>query len=191
MTDQYGYVEDAQAASPLAPELGPGENVVVGPLSDTEAERGGLVKIAAFMRTKQSNDALRKKAERKKLAEKGQCVLTLTARDEDREVLRSAAGSMIEDDNVSPAVAEILANAELRSLLADMANSAELHEAVMLVWRNPKYATIARSLLARPELLNSLRLILEQPNVIGIGQHVLATSGLRRWLIRRLTGRRA
>lgn len=186
MTDQYEYVEDAQTASPLAPKSEQGENVVVGPLSDAEAVRGGLVKIAAFMRTKQSKDALRKKAERKKLAEKGQCVLTMTARDEDREILRSAANSMIEDDSVSPAVAEILANAELRSLLLEMANSAELYEAVMLVWRNPKYATIARALSARPELLNSLRLIVEQPNVLIMGRTVLAISGLRRWLIRLL-----
>lgn len=186
MTEQYEYVEDAQTASPLALDSEQGENVVVGPLSDAEAERGGLVKIAAFMRTRQSKDALRKKEERKKLAEKGQCVLTMTARDKDREILRSAASSMIEDDSVSPAVAEILANAKLRSLLVDMAKNAELHEAVMLVWRNPKYATIARALSARPELLNSLRLILEQPKIVKVGRAVLATSGLRQWIIHRL-----
>ncbi len=186
-TTAFEYAEDVCDAIPPEADVKndnePNKNVIVGPITDTEAAQGGLVKIAGFMRTKQSKDALRKMKERKKLAAEGQRILTVMARDEDRETLRSAAARMIEDNSIGPAVNAMLANSEACELAVDMRNNAELREAIVGVWRNPKIAKISSALAKSPNTFQSLQIVLDRPDIVRVGSAVLATRGLRRLII--------
>lgn len=188
MTKLYEYLEDAEAAEvPLCAEAGLKENIVVGPLTDDQAEQGGLVSIKAFMRTKRSKAAQKKAAQRAKRAEERQeRELTIIVGDSDRDTIKLAASRMMEDKSIRPAVSAVCTNPEYCSLISHMEKDAESREAIKLVCSNPKYAKIARALSLDPKLFASLKLVLEQPNIIRLGKAVLAAKGFRRSLILRL-----
>lgn len=185
MTNAYDYVEDAEAAeAPLSPETEIGENVVIGPLTDAEAEMGGLVGIKAFMRSK---EAIRKKKQRDKRAdERSERPLTVTVHDDDRETIRLAAARMIEDKAIRPALNAVLTNAEYCKLISAMSEAAELRQAIMSVLRQPKCAKVAHVLSLHPEMFASLRLMMQQPDIITLGKAAWAATGIRGALIRLL-----
>lgn len=189
MTETYDYVEDVEAVNAVVPTAVQEKNVIVAPLTDSEAEQGGLVKVTGFMRSRASKDALRKRASRAQRAHDYQeRDFTIKTHDDDREIIRFAASQMIEDRSLVPLLQAFLTNPELRSLISDVIKDAALHEAIIAVWRNPQYAKIARVLSASPEVVASLRLLAEQPNLVALYRASRASSRIRRSLANWLLG---
>jgi len=161
----------------------------VSPLTDSEAEQGGLVKVTGFMRTKASKGALRKRASRAQRAHDYQeRDFTVKAHNDDREIIRCAASRMIKDRSLAPILHAFLSDSKLRSLISDVIKDATLQAAIISVWHNPHYAKIARALSDSPEVVASLRLLAEQPNLIALYRVSRASSRIRRSLANWLLG---
>jgi hypothetical protein len=60
--------------------------------------------------------------------------------------------------------------------------------AVISVWQNPHYAKIAKALSDSPEIVASLRLLAEQPNLMALYSASRASSRIRRSLANWLLG---
>lgn len=189
MTETYDYVKDVDAAIAVVPTAVRKENVIVAPLTDSEAERGGLVKITGFMRSRPSKEALRKRSSRAQRAnDYHERDFTIKTHDDDREIIRCAASRMIEDRSLAPVLHALLSNPELRSLISDVIKDPALYRAVISVWHNPQYAKIAQALSASPEVVASLRLLAEQPNLVALYRASRVSSRIRRSLANWLLG---
>jgi len=95
---------------------------------------------------------------------------------------------MIEDRSLHPVLHAFLSDPKLRSLISDMIKDATLYAGVMSVWQNPHYAKIARALSDSPEVVASLRLLAEQPNLMALYRASRASSRIRRSLANWLLG---
>lgn len=150
-------------------------NKVVGPLTDDELKVGGLGPIQAFARTDATKEALRKKRQRKKQQAEGKRQINIVVADDDRSrsTMRGAA-TAIEDEAAHKAFEALLAQPDISPLVADVAAQAELRKIIEL----------ARSMgdqrpSATAELLETAKLVAEHPEIVALMKRATATRRLR------------
>lgn len=99
------YIEDATAKdAPIAAD---------SILTDQQLERGGLVKIEAFMRTRTSAAAARKAKQREKQATEGLRTITLVAPVAANEPLRQIAKACSEGKSIEEAIKTVTSHGQV------------------------------------------------------------------------------
>lgn len=146
------------------------KNNVVGPLTDEELQVGGMDRVAAFIRTKRSKEALRKEKQRNKQQSSGKRQINIVVPDDDRSraTMRSAA-TAIEDEVTHRALELLLANEDLRALIVGAAARPELREIVDLIQQRP----------ATPNALNAARLVITDPAIAELVDRATTTGRVR------------
>jgi hypothetical protein len=146
------------------------KNNVVGPLTDEELHVGGMDRVVAFIRTKQSKEALRKEKQRKKQHANGtrQINLGVPNNDRSRATMRGAAIA-IKDEVSHQALELLLANEDWRALIVGVAARPELHEIVDLIQQRS----------ATPNSLSAARLVLADPAIAELVDRANTTGRVR------------
>jgi len=102
------YIEDATAKdAPIATD---------SILTDQQLERGGLVKIEAFMRTRTSAAAARKAKQREKQATEGLKTITLVAPAAANEPLRQIAKACSEGKSIEEAIKNVTSHGQVTAI---------------------------------------------------------------------------
>lgn len=145
-------------------------NTIVGPLTDEELRAGGMKSTVAFVRTARSKASIRKERHRKKQegAGKRQMNLSVPKDDRSRATMRSAA-TAIGDAVFHRALELLLADEDLRPLVADVATRPELREFVELLQQGP----------AAKQSLEAAKLIMADPEITALMQRVSTTRRMR------------
>lgn len=116
------YIEDATAKdAPIAAD---------SILTDQQLERGGLVKIEAFMRTRTSTAAARKAKQREKQATEGLKTITLVAPVAANEPLRQIAKACSEGKSIEEAIKTVTSHGQVTAIDPNTARLAAIGQKV-------------------------------------------------------------
>jgi len=116
------YIEEATAKdAPIAADA---------ILTDQQLERGGLVKVEAFMRTRTSAAAARKAKQREKQATEGLRTITLVAPIAANEPLRQIAKACSEGKSVEEAIKSVTSHGQVTTENKETARLAEIGKKV-------------------------------------------------------------
>lgn len=146
-------------------------NTIVGPLTDEELRAGGMKSVVAFVRTDRSKASIRKERHRKQQldAHKRQINIWVGNDDRSRATIRSAAAA-IENESFHRAVELLLADQDLRRVTVDIGGRPELRDFVDVIQQG--FSTM--------ELIEAAKLIVNDPEIVGLMQCATATKRTRR-----------
>jgi hypothetical protein len=186
--------EGASGAADSKAEPAEDQNHVVGPLTDDELLAGGMDRVVGFIRTKRSNEALRKEKQRKKQEANGtrQMNLDVPNNDRSRATMRGAAIA-IKDEESHQAIELLLANDRLRPLIVGVAARPELCEmidfiqrqktepslkAAQLVISDPELATLVEKVTATRRMREAIKVAVANPEFVFFGRNAATERNL-------------